>query len=179
MAERKALRVPSPYPSILSLFCRCCSDNLLIYFGGKKSCWIIRLAEGMGRKSKRKQKRLVDFLSHHLSISYHGSLLNNLLVDFLFLQKLFPLSPHSASSSYISCPPHPRHLSTSAPTFISIILSPLLLLHFFFSSPHSPHLIPLLSLYFLPPCHYRDIIYEVLKMLLSELLCSVTKVTNM
>lgn len=133
----------------------------------------------MGRKSKRKQKRLVDFLSHHLSISHHGTLLNNLLVDFVFLQKLFPLSPHSTRSSYISCPPHPRHLSTSAPTFISIILSSLLfLLHFFFSSPHSPHLVPLLSLYFLPPCHCRDIIYEVLKMFLSELLCSVTKVTN-
>lgn len=58
----------------------------------KKSCSIIRLVEGMGRKSRRKQKRLVDFLSHHLSISHHGTLLNNLLVDFLFFQKLFRLS---------------------------------------------------------------------------------------
>lgn len=36
-SKRKALRVPSPFPSSLSLFCRCCSDNLLIYFAGKKA----------------------------------------------------------------------------------------------------------------------------------------------
>lgn len=175
----KAPRVPSPHPSFHPLSRQCCSDNLLIYFGGGekkvKTCCIISLAAGEeGRKSKEKQFQCVDFLSLHLSIIHHATLLSSHSGDRLTFPHL------STLLSYTNCP---------CPSEASVLSSALLhSLYFltcvFLSFVNSLHvlspsrLLPLLSLFFLALCHYRDIIYEVLKMFLSELLCSVTKVTN-